>query len=51
MTKEMDEESIRCIFPYWELETGPIITDPTRYLNFSLTDVSRPVRIFCPYNY
>jgi hypothetical protein len=26
----MDEESIKCIFPFWELETGPIISDPTR---------------------
>jgi len=26
----MDEESIKCIFPYWELETGEIIINPTR---------------------
>jgi len=23
-TQKMDEESTRCIFPFWELETGPI---------------------------
>jgi hypothetical protein len=32
----MDEESIRCIFPFWELETGPIIIDPTRLFEFYL---------------
>jgi len=31
----MDEESTRCIFPFWELETGPIIIDPTRLFGFN----------------
>jgi hypothetical protein len=31
---EMDEESIKCIFPYWELETGKIIINPSRLFEF-----------------
>jgi|GEM_PF-891566 hypothetical protein len=32
----MDEESITCIFPYWELETGKIIENPTRLFELFL---------------
>jgi hypothetical protein len=30
----MDEESTRCIFPFWELETGPIIINPAGLFEF-----------------
>jgi hypothetical protein len=32
----MDEESVGCIFPYWELETGIIIEDPLRLFDWFL---------------
>lgn len=30
----MDEESVKCIFPFWELETGEIIENPVRLFDF-----------------
>jgi len=30
----MDEESVKCIYPYWELETGKVIEDASILFEF-----------------
>ena len=30
----MDEESVKCIYPYWELETGKIIKNASLLFEF-----------------
>jgi len=30
----MDEESVKCIYPYWELETGKVIEDASKLFEF-----------------
>jgi hypothetical protein len=32
----MDEESVACIYPYWELETGKIIKDASKLFELFL---------------